>query len=109
MGIDDGGDGVGGVLEAVHELEPERDQQGDAEEQKRHPGGDRGAGLLYVLMQAIGAKSHATGEKAQEDEDRDPVVSIVEIGPDDEGFGGDDVNHGGVPQRFSAAITTERC
>ena len=29
MGVDDGGDGVGGVVEAVHELEAQRDQQGN--------------------------------------------------------------------------------
>ena len=37
MSVDDGGDGVGGVVESVDELEAERDQQGDAQ---KHEGQD---------------------------------------------------------------------
>ena len=35
VGIDDGRDGVGGIVEAVDELEAEGDHQGDAEEEER--------------------------------------------------------------------------
>ena len=40
MGIDHGRDGVGGVVEAVHELEAERDQQRHEQHEERHIGGD---------------------------------------------------------------------
>ncbi len=36
MGVDDRRDGVGRVVEAVDELEAERDQHRNAEQQKRH-------------------------------------------------------------------------
>ncbi len=36
VGVDDGGDGVGGVVESVDELEAEGDEEGDAEENIRH-------------------------------------------------------------------------
>ena len=39
VGVDDGGDGVGGVVEAVDELEAESDEQGDAEENVGEDGG----------------------------------------------------------------------
>jgi hypothetical protein len=35
VGVDAGGDGVGGVVEAVDELEAERDEEGDAEQDER--------------------------------------------------------------------------
>ena len=50
VGVDDGGHGVGGVVESVDELEAERDQQRDAQQDRRAgPIGyartkDRGAG-----------------------------------------------------------------
>ena len=37
VGVDDRGDRVGGVVEAVDELEAERDQQRDAEQHERQP------------------------------------------------------------------------
>ena len=39
VGVDDRGDRVGGVVEAVDELEAERDQQRDAEQDPRHRDG----------------------------------------------------------------------
>ena len=44
VGVDDGGDGVGGVVEAVDEFEPERDQQRDAEQEERQNGRRSAAG-----------------------------------------------------------------
>ena len=44
VGVDDGGDGVGGVVEAVDELEAERDEQRDAEQDVGPGGGEMGAG-----------------------------------------------------------------
>ena len=39
VGVDDGGDGVGGVVEAVDELEAERDEERDAEQDEGEDGG----------------------------------------------------------------------
>jgi hypothetical protein len=38
MGVDDGCDGVGGVMEAVHKFETERDEQRDAYQDVRQSG-----------------------------------------------------------------------
>ncbi len=42
MRVDDSGDGVGGVMEAVDEFESQSDEQGDAEENVRSNGGEVG-------------------------------------------------------------------
>ena len=41
MRVDDRGDGIGGVVEAVDEFKAERDEQGDAKENEGHDGGRR--------------------------------------------------------------------
>ena len=42
VGVDAGGDGVGGVVEAVDELEAEGDEEGDAEQNEGEDGGASG-------------------------------------------------------------------
>ena len=48
VGVDDGRDRVGGVVEAVDEFEAERDQHRDAEQQEGHDRFRPAAGLAYV-------------------------------------------------------------
>jgi hypothetical protein len=60
VGVDDGCDRVRGVVEAVDELEPERDQQGDAEQDVR-----KGATFAHhgkVDRQMVAGVDHADDE-----------------------------------------------
>ncbi|MNO98892.1 hypothetical protein D3C76_906510 [compost metagenome] len=56
MRIDHCGDGVGGVVETVDELEAQGNQQGHAQEYERRPSGHHGAKLVHVVHQAIGGE-----------------------------------------------------
>jgi hypothetical protein len=52
--IDHGRDRVGGIVEAVDELEAERDQQGDKEQQERQISRYLGAGRVDIGIDAVG-------------------------------------------------------
>ena len=59
MRVDDRGDGVGGVVEAVDELEAERDQQRDEQQKIGQIGRHLRAGLVDVDVEAVGDEQHA--------------------------------------------------
>ena len=66
VGVDDGGDGVRGVVEAVDEFEAERDQQRDAEQNERQNCRRSAAGLRNVGSDRIG---HVEQAERQDRED----------------------------------------
>ena len=54
MGVDHRGDGVRRVVEAVDELEAERDEQRDTEQHEWQPAGRWHAALVDVDVDAVG-------------------------------------------------------
>ena len=78
--VDDGRDGVGGVVEAVDEFEAERDQQRHAQEQKGQPRRDRRAGRFDVLMETIGRVEQAAREQRQEYKRGNRTGFVIELG-----------------------------
>ena len=68
-------------MEAVDELEAERDQQRDEEQQERQVTGDLGAGGIDVGIDAVGDEQDAGGNDAQEEDPGQRIEALVEIGP----------------------------
>ncbi|MNJ51602.1 hypothetical protein D3C77_469120 [compost metagenome] len=66
MGVDHGGDGVGGIVKAIDELEAQGDYQGHPEQQERGPGGDHRAAGVDVLDQAPGGVQQTRKQQAEE-------------------------------------------
>ena len=79
VGVDDGRDGVGGVVETVDEFEAERDQHRDAEQQERQDRRRSAAGLRKVRANRIGHVEQAAGEHRQENERKPDVERVVEM------------------------------
>ena len=66
VGVDDGRDRIGGVVETVDELEAERDQQRQTEQREGADGQRRRAGLADIGGEPIGHIGDAGGEQAKE-------------------------------------------
>ena len=81
VGIDHGRDRVGGVVEAVDELEAERDQKRDEQQDVGQVSRDPGAGRVDVGIDAVGDEQQSCGENAEEQDHRQRVETLVEIGP----------------------------
>jgi len=64
--VDHRGDGVGGIVKAIHELEPERHEQRQAEEKVRHPA--RGPLLGEIADQVHADKDHPADEQLAKDQ-----------------------------------------
>jgi hypothetical protein len=78
--VDDGGDCVGGVVEAVDELEPQRDQQREREERER-PARQRLADLRGVGRDAEPRISEPAEEHGQEYPATRRMEIVIELGP----------------------------
>ena len=61
--VDHGRDGVGRVVEAVHELEAKRNDEGDEQQEKRQVGRDRRAGIADVDVAAASRLAEACGSR----------------------------------------------
>ena len=70
MGIDDGCDRIGGIVEPVDEFEAERDQQSDAEQEERQNAGDRGARRRDIAVNAISSEEEPESHNCKENQDR---------------------------------------
>ena len=70
VGVDHRRDRVGGVVEAVDELEAQGDQQRYAQQQEWRPGGELGAHFVHVVHQAVGGEQQAHGEYGEEHDHR---------------------------------------
>ena len=79
MGINDRGDSVGRVVEAVDEFEAERNQQRDAEQEERHDGRRPAAGRRNVRSDRIGHVEQADGEDREDAERKSGVDRMIEV------------------------------
>ena len=68
-------------MEAVDELEAERDQQRDEQQDEGQVGRDLGAGRVDVGIDAVGDEQQPGGENAEEEDHRQRIETLVEIGP----------------------------
>ena len=68
MGVDDGGDCVCGVVEAVDEFETQRDQKGDAEHDQGADGEVMLADAAHVGGDAVGGVAESGHQHGQEDD-----------------------------------------
>ena len=66
MGIDDGSDGVCGVVEAIHELEAEGDHQCDEQQDEGQVSCDLRAGLVHVDIKAVGDEQEPGRQNPEE-------------------------------------------
>jgi hypothetical protein len=80
MGIDDRRHCIGGVVEAVHELEAERNDQRDAEQKVRSDRLGAAAGRLNVGIDAVGHEEQAARQNGQENQQSPDVHWRVEPG-----------------------------
>ncbi|MCY1422619.1 hypothetical protein D9M71_383090 [compost metagenome] len=80
VGVDHGGHRIGGVMEAIDELEAQGDQQCQAQQQEGRPGGDHGLGIANVLQQAVGRKTQAQGQDEKKRERGDAARLMAELG-----------------------------
>ena len=78
MGVDHGGDGVGGVVETVDELETQRDQQRQAE-QGKDAERQRFMDAANVVEQAMDAIADAQGQENDEDDAGGRAGAIVKF------------------------------
>ncbi len=79
MGIDHRGDGVGRVMEAVDELEPERDQQRHEQQKEWQVGRGLHARGVDVDVDAVRHVENAGSEESEEQDRRNRVYRRVEL------------------------------
>ncbi len=87
MRIDDCRDSIGGVVEAIDELEPQRDQQRQAEQEERAPCQWFGVCRVHVTDQPRDGPEQAKCEDDQEYQDPRDVGPAIEVGPISVGMG----------------------
>jgi hypothetical protein len=88
VGVDHRRDGVGGVVEAVHELEAEGDEQREAEQREGTDRQRRLAGGLHVRDQVEERVAEPSHQNEQEEADSSRMHPAVEIrAPWRAGFG----------------------
>jgi len=80
MGIDHGRHGVGRVVEPIHELEAERDEQGDAQQKIGEPGGRVDTAVDDVAVDAVRDEEQADRQDTEEEDRRAHVESHIERG-----------------------------
>ncbi len=66
MGIDNGSDGVCGVVEAIDEFEAERDHKCDEQQDEGQVSRDLRAGLVDIDIKAIGDEQEPGRQDAEE-------------------------------------------
>jgi hypothetical protein len=81
VGVDHRRHRIGGVVKAVDELEAERDQQRDEQQDVGQVGRHPRAGRVDVDIDAVGDEQQARGENAEEQDHRQRIEALVEIGP----------------------------
>src|SRR5690349_12168062 len=81
VGVDHRGDRIGGVMETVNKLEPERDQQRDAQQDEGADGDWRGVRRVDVTDDAVQDKSDADTEQDNEDDGATDMWSRVKFRP----------------------------
>jgi hypothetical protein len=79
VGVDHRGDGVGGVVEAVDELEAERDQKGDEQKKIWQVGRRPHAGRVDVRVQAIRHEQDAGAEESEKQDQCQRIWGGVEL------------------------------
>ena len=79
VGVDDRGDGVGGVVEAVDEFEAERDQERDAEQDERQNCRRSAASVCNVRPDRIGHVEQAESQDSEDAERKSRVDRMIEM------------------------------
>ena len=79
VGVDDGRDRVGGVVEAVDEFEAERDQERDAEQEERHDRRRTAAEVGDVGADRIGHVEQPAGEHGENAEHEPDIHRMIEM------------------------------
>jgi hypothetical protein len=74
-------------VEAVDELEAERDEQRDAQQHKGQQGGGADARFAHIRIDAVGDEEERRRQDAEEDDSRACVQPGVQIRPHDGGSG----------------------
>jgi hypothetical protein len=80
MRVDDGRDRIRRVMEAVDELEPERDQQRNSEQNERADGNWRRMGGIDIGEQTVQCVADADGQQNNKDHTTRDVRPGVEVG-----------------------------
>jgi hypothetical protein len=80
MRVDYGGDGVGGVVEPVYELEPQGDEQRQRKKQKWDPRCGFDMRALNVRIKAIAGEDYATDKQDYESDGHAGMHAPVQIG-----------------------------
>ena len=80
MRVDHGRDRIGGIVEAVDELEAQRDHEREAEQDEGQHGGDRGPGRRDVAINAERREEQAQRDDDEKDQKRERRHWLVEIG-----------------------------
>ena len=81
MGVDDSRDRIGRIVEAVHKLEAERNQQRNAEKQERQESLDGHARLDDVGLQAVRGEQETGREQSTKQNDHDPLGLGIQARP----------------------------
>ena len=67
-------------MEAVDELEAERNEQGDEEQDIGYEGRDLRAGRIDIFVQTIGDEQQPAGQDAAEQDHGQRIEALVEVG-----------------------------
>ena len=81
VGVDDSRDRIGRIVEAVHELEAERNQQRNAEKQERQKSLDGHARLDDVGLQAVRGEQETGREQSTKQNDHNPLGLGIQARP----------------------------
>ncbi len=68
-------------MEAVDELEAERDEQGNEQQEEGHVRSYRSTGRSYVDVQAVGDEQQSGRQNPTEQDHGQRIEAFVEIGP----------------------------
>jgi hypothetical protein len=80
MGVDDGRHGIGGVMEAIHELEAQRDYERDAEQEEGEPSRRRRhAGRLDIEVETVDREDEAAEEQPEEQPHREYGCIVIKL------------------------------
>ena len=83
MGVDDGRDRVGGVVETIHELETERDHERHGQQQVHANGMVGGSGRLDVAVNAVSREQETRRHDTEHPDDGAGTGRVVDLGPID--------------------------
>ena len=106
--VDDGRHGVRRVVEAVDELEAERDQKRQAEKQEGKEGLGRRAGNGNVAVERVGGEDETDHEQPAEGRQAGHIHSLIEIGPLRDRFAGCQLHHFRLPSGDCLRLVASR-